>query len=175
MELFFSFEKCILCKACHLYSFVVSKDLYSSPTHIDLTFFKAHLSAKRCWRWVSSVSSINRNMLNCLISSGQHTSVMQVYRHCGVRRLSNTVTGTPTAPSTVPTKPRHSRRQHEMLLELVLPSRDPSWTLPTVLLPVTTMHNLTLTAIKDAHTVHWHREYSHMNSISEKNKEIRRD
>ncbi|KAA8591732.1 hypothetical protein FQN60_017106 [Etheostoma spectabile] len=104
-------------------------------------------------------------MVNCLASRGKHTKMMHVYRHCGVRRLSNTLTGTPTAPPIAPTQPRHSRRQHETLPGWGLDPWVPSWTSATVQLPLTAMHNLTLTTIKDTDRMHWHRAYSHKKSI----------
>lgn len=127
---------------------------------------QTHLSPRRGCRCSSSVSSMSRNMVNCLTSMGLHTSVMQVYRHWGVRRLSRIVTGIPTAPPTAPTQPRHSRRQ-----EVTPPGRV--WT-PWVLsrsltaepLPLTMKHNLPLSTITDTDRMHRHSENSHMNSMS---------
>lgn len=106
-------------------------------------------------------------MVNCLTSNGEHTRVMHVYRHWGVRRLSSTVTGTPTAPPMAPTQPKHSRRQHDTLPGWSLAPWAASGTWAIELLPLTAMHNLPLTTITDTDTMHWDREYSHMNSMSE--------
>lgn len=127
----------------------------------------AHLSAKRWYRWVSRVSSTNRNIVNCLTIIGQHTRVMQVYKHWELRRLSNTFRGSPAAPPMAPTQPRHSRRQHETLPGWGLAIWDPSWTSAIVPLLVTAMQSRTLTTIIDKDNMHWHREYSHVNSMSE--------
>lgn len=127
--------------------------LYSSIFHA-FKDFQTHLSAKRCCRWSSSVSSIKRYMVNCRISRGQHTSVTQVYRHWGDRRLSNTFTGTPTAPPKAPTQPRQSRRQLETLPRWGLAP----WGLSCTSVPLTAMHNLTLTTITQTKRTHWHTE-----------------
>lgn len=104
--------------------------------------------------------SITRNMVNCLTSRGQHTKVMHVYRHCGVRWLSNTFAGIPAAPPTAPAQPKHRRRQHETLPGWSVAPWDPA---P---LPLAAMHNLTLATTTAADRMHWHREYSHMTSMS---------
>lgn len=133
---------------------------------LSWSVFQTHLSPKRSCRWVSRVSNINRNMVKCLTSKGQHTKVMQVYRHRAMRRLSKMFTGTPTAPPIAPTQPRHSLRQQETLPGWV----HVPWVLPrasaTRLLPLTTIHNLILTAITDIDSMHWNRENSHMFSMS---------
>lgn len=98
---------------------------------------------------------------------GQHTKVMQVYRHWALRRLSKMVTGTPAAPPIAPIQPKQSRRQQETLLGGVAAVWPPSGTSATLLPRLSATHSLTLATMLAIDRRHWHSEYSHMSSMSE--------
>lgn len=130
----------------------------------------AYLTPSWCCRWLSSVSSMNRNIVKCWTSMGQQTKGMQVYRHWAIGRLSKMVKGIPAAPPTAPTQPRQSRRQWETLLAWVAAPWAVFRTSPTFPPLLTAMHNLTLTTIIAIERMHWHSEKSHISSMSGKDK-----
>lgn len=120
-----------------------------------------HLSPNRSCKWASTVSIISRSMVKCLAIIGQHTKVMQVYKHRADGMLRTMVTGTPAAPPTAPTQPRHRRRQRETLPAWVQSPLVLPWMSTNLSLLLITMHNRTLAAIIHTDTMQWHREYSH--------------